>query len=87
MQTPYEIGDTLWLVYPWEDKPVEAKVSMMTVKADKTWKIRVSYAGKYGKSVHEVKLEEIDTLKGGLSNKYEYACWMLKKLKEKSNNG
>lgn len=82
MQTPYEIGDTLWLVYSWEDKPIEAKVSMMTIKADKTWKVRVSYTSRYGKSVHEVKLEEINTLKGGLSDNYEYASWMLKKLKE-----
>ena len=82
MQTPYEIGDTLWLTYPWEDKPLEATVSMMTIKADKTWKIRVSYAGKYGKSVHEVKLEEINTLKGGLADNYEDASYMLKKLKE-----
>lgn len=87
MQTPYEIGDKLWLTYPWEDKPLEAIVSMMTIKADKTWKIRVSYAGKYGKSVHEVKLEEINTLKGGLADNYEYASWMLKKLKEKNSNG
>ena len=83
MQTPYEIGDKLWLTYPWEDKPLEATVSMMTIKADKTWKIRVSHARSYGKSVHEVKLEEINTLKGCLADNYEYASWMLKKLKEK----
>ena len=82
MQTPYEIGDTLWLTYSWEDKPIEAVISMMTIKADKTWKIRVSYGSRYGKSVHEVKLEEINTLKSGLTDNYDHACWMLRKLKE-----
>ncbi|MBO5711426.1 MAG: hypothetical protein J6R47_01175 [Acholeplasmatales bacterium] len=83
MQTPYEIGDKLWITYPWENEPLEATVSMMTVKADKKWKVRVSYGDRYGKSVREVKLEEINTLKGGLADNYEFASKMLKKLKEK----
>ena len=84
MQTPYEIGDTLWLVYPWEDKPIEAKVSMMTVKADKTWKVRVSYGGKYGKDCCEVKSDSINTFKYGLFEKYEDAEIALIKSKEYS---
>ena len=84
MQTPYEIGDSLWLVYSWEYKPVEAKVSMMTVKADKTWKVRVSYRGKYGKDCYEVKAEaiNINTFKCGLFEKYEDAEIALIKSKE-----
>lgn len=82
MQTPYEIGDTLWLVYSWEDKPIEAQVSMMTIKADKTWKVRVSYASNYGKNVHEVKLEDINKFKSNLYEDYGRAVECLKIAKE-----
>lgn len=82
MQTPYEIGDTLWLVYSWEEVPIEAKVSMMTIKADKTWKIRVSYNSRYGKSLHEVKLEDINKFKGNLYEDYDRAAECLQTMKE-----
>ena len=82
MQTPYEIGDTLWLVYAWEDEPIETQVSMMTIKADKTWKVRVSYASRYGKSVHEARLEDINKSKSNLYEDYDKAVECLKIAKE-----
>ena len=60
MQTPYEIGDTLYHVRSWNADIQEATVSMMTIKADKTWKIRLSFLLGNSKSVYECKLEEIN---------------------------
>ena len=40
--SPCQIGDKLWFVSG-DDDPVEATISMMTQKADRTWKIRISY--------------------------------------------
>ena len=76
MQTPYELKDTLWLVYSWLEDILPAEVSMMTLKADGTWKIRVSYRHGTAKSVHECALTDINKSSrygNGVFDNYELA--------------
>jgi hypothetical protein len=84
MQTPYEIGDTLYHVRSWNADIQEATVSMMTIKADKTWKIRLSFLLGNSKCVYECKLEEINKAGkyGGVFDNYALALECLNEMRE-----
>lgn len=52
--SPCQIGDKVWFVRGDED-PIEATVNMLTQKADRTWKIRITY--NHGSSIERTEAD------------------------------